>query len=328
MSRITKYQEQIRDFLKNKSFIKNTRASTKHIIIDMADDSDHFPGVLCLTIINHRCKQDGTKMHGYHIAAGIEAIMMVAKILNNRTYYDSLYTEECTANMITDVISWFYNCLAENIKTLKLSNDDKVDAKTLLNIMIKCTSYTAEKISKIMEQKKYNTYSKMKRTDIFCIDFEEESIDNYRTMKRLDQHTIIKNINDTYGMVCRMAVCLGWLISLGDDCDFKELESLADNMAMIIKMHDDFKNYKRDMRYGDFCTNYIVTHGIKEAMTLFDEAIIEYAEKCVTIGIEIKTCNEIVKVITDYISEATEDMSVDIDTEYDDMSSIKKCSSG
>lgn len=320
MSRITKYQEQIREFLTNKSFIKNTRETTQKIIINMLDESDHFPGILCLTIINNRCKQGNIKMHGYHLAAGIEALMMVIKVMDNREYYDSVYSYEETSNMIIDVTNWFYDCLAENIKTLKLSNEDKVDVKIITTVMTKCINYSAKRISKIVEQKLFQDYSRMKKTDIFCIDFEEESIDNYKGMKRLEKDTMIDNINNTYGMICRLAVCLGWLVGMGDDNNLKELETLADNMGMIIKMHDDFKNYKRDMRFGEYCSNYIVTHGIKEALILFDKSNIQYAEKSMKTGVETKTCNEIVRVVADFINEVTDNISIDIETEYDDMS--------
>jgi hypothetical protein len=326
MSRITKYQSGIRDFLKNKSFIKNTRQSTRQIIIDMLEESDYFPGILCLTIINNRCKQGGIKMHGYHLASGIEALMMVVKVMNNREYYDSIYSPEEISNMVTDVMNWFYDCLAENINTMRLSNEDKVDVRKLTTIMTKCINYAVKTISKITEQKLYQDYTRMKRTDIFCIDFDEESVENYRTMKRLDQKTMLDNINNTYGMVCRLAVCLGWLIGMGDEQNLQQLETLADHMGTIIKMHDDFKSYKRDMRYGDFCANFIVTHGIKEALILFDDSTISYAEKSVTIGVETKTCNEIVKVITEYINDETQDISVDLDTEFDDMSMASRTS--
>jgi hypothetical protein len=327
MSRITKYQDHIREFLKNKSFIKNTRETTQKIIVDMLDESDHFPSILCLTIINNRCKQGNIKMHGYHLAAGIETLMMVVKVMGNREYYDSVYSTEQISNMIIDVTNWFYDCLAENIKTLKLSNEDKVDVKTITTIMTKCINYSAKQISKIVEQKLFQDYSRMKKTDIFCIEFDDESIDNYKDMKRLGKETMLDNINNTYGIVCRMAVCLGWLVGMGDDNNLAELETLADNMGMIIKIHDDFKNYKRDMRYGEYCSNYIVTHGIKEALILFDESNIQYAEKSISIGVETKTCNEIVRVITDYINETTDNISLDIETEYDDMSNIRSSKS-
>lgn len=260
-------------------------------------------------------------MHGYHLAAGIEALMMVVKVMSAREYYDSVYSVDRVSNMITDVTNWFYNCLAENVTTLRLSNEDKVDAKNLTSITTKCINYAAKHISKITEHKIYDQYMKMKKTDIFCIDFDQVSIDNYRQMKRLDINTMISNINSTYGMVCRLAVCLGWLIGIGDEQKLGELESLADNIGMLIKIHDDFKHHKRDMRFGSISSNFVVTHGIKEALILYDDAHIQYLEKSNTVGVETKTCNEIVKCIVDYVSDVTATMSVDIDTEYDDITS-------
>ena len=326
MSRISKYQDSIRNFLKNKSFIKHTSQSTRQIMLDMLEESDHFPGILCLAVVGGRCKQGGIKMHGYLLASGIEGLMMAIKILNNRKYYDSKYSTEKTSNMIVEVTNWFYDCLTENINTLRMSNEDKVDIKKLATVMTKCINYAVRRISKINEIKEIQTLERMKRTDLFCIDFDQASIDNYRHMKRTDQKTMMDNIKSTYGMVCRLAMCLGWMITMGDDTDIPKLEALADHISVILKVHDDFKNYKRDMRYGDICSNFLVTHGLKEALILFDHSSISYAEKTEEYGIETRTCNEIVKVVTDFIDLETQDVSVDLDTEFDEISLLSTMS--
>lgn len=260
-------------------------------------------------------------MHGYHLASGIEALGMVVKVMGARDYYDNRFTVERVSNMIMDVTNWFYNCLAENITTLRLSNEDKVDGKSVTNITTKCINYAAKHISKITEQKIYDQYFKMKKSDIFCIDFDKVSVDNYRQMRRLDLSTMVQNIHSTYGMMCRLAICLGWLIGMGDDQKLAELESLADSFGMLMKIQDDFKNHRRDMRYGSVCANVVVTHGIKEALILYDEAHLQYLEQSSIVGVETKTCNEIVKCIVDYVTECTADMSIDIDTDYDDITS-------
>jgi hypothetical protein len=330
MSRISKYQDSIRNFLKNKSFIKNTRPSTRQIMMDMLEEADHFPGILCLAVVGGRCKQSGIKMHGYHLASGIEGLMMVIKILNNRKYYDSKYSIESTSNMIIDATNWFYDCLTENINTMRLSNEDKIDIKKLTGVLTRCINYSVRRISKIIEIKEYQSgeLERMKRTDIFCVEFDKDSIDNYRSMKRLGQTTMMERIANTYGMICRLAMCLGWMITMGDETDIPKLENLADDISVIIKMYDDFKTYKRDMRYGNICSNFVVTHGIKEALILFDHSSISYAEKTEEYGIETRTCNEIVKVITDFVDAETQDISVDLETEFDDMSYLSTMSEG
>ena len=295
-------------------------------MLDILEDSDHFPGILCLAVVGGRCKQSGIKMHGYHLASGIEGLMMAIKVLNNRDYYDAKYTIESTSNMIIDVTNWFYDCLTENINTMRLSNEDKVDIKKLTSILTKCMNYSVRRISKIIEIKDYQSLERMKRTDIFCLDFDKDTVDNYRQMKRLDQPTMIEKVNGTYGMICRLAMCLGWMITMGDETDVPKLEKLADDIALIIKVYDDFKNLKRDMRYGNICSNFVVTHGIKEALILFDHSSISYAEKTEEYGIETRTCNEIVKVITDFIDKETQEISVDLDTEFDDISCISAIS--
>lgn len=317
MSRISKYQEHVRDFLLNKSLIKTLRSDTQKIMLDIVNKSDHYVGILCLTIINYRCKQSNIKMHGYHLASGIEALMIVAQILNNRTYYESVYSANKVSNAISDITNWFYECVAENIKTLDLSNE--IDSKTTTSITLNCTRYASRCISKILEFQD-KPWIPMKKTDVFCMDFDAESIDNYVNMNRLSKDQTIKNIKNTYGLVCRIAICLGWILGMGDDKNIKELETMADNIGLILKIRDDFINYKRDMRFGKYSYNFVTSHGIKEALILFDEANIAYAENLFSVGVETKTCNEIVKAITEYVNEMIQNISVDIDTEYDDTS--------
>src|SRR5271169_6899008 len=99
MSRISRYQEGILKFLKTKSFINETTETTKNILLELIELSDHIPAILCLTVLNNQCKKYDLKIHGYYLAAGIDALMVVARVCCNRDYFDDKYGQAAIDNM-------------------------------------------------------------------------------------------------------------------------------------------------------------------------------------------------------------------------------------
>src|SRR5271154_3409490 len=104
MSRISRYQEGILKFLKTKSFINETTDTTKNILYDLLELSDHIPAILCLTILNNQCKKYDIKIHGYYLASGIDVLMLMAKVCSSRDYFENKFGQVAVDNMIMEVI--------------------------------------------------------------------------------------------------------------------------------------------------------------------------------------------------------------------------------
>ena len=102
MSRISRYQEVLLKFIKNKSFINETTESTKKIIYDLLELSDQIPAILCLTILNNQCKKYDVRIHGYYLASGIDMLTLIAKVCSSRDYFNNKYGEMQIDNMIID----------------------------------------------------------------------------------------------------------------------------------------------------------------------------------------------------------------------------------
>lgn len=330
MSRISKYQEGILKFLKTKSFIAETSQSTRNILLELIESSDHIPAILCLTILNIQCKKYDLKIHGYYLASGINALMAIAKVCSNREHYDNKYGRTDVDNMIMEVVSSFYRCITQNIETLRLSKDGDINPK-LAQI---CIEYSAKMIPLITKKIDYDSQKKMKKTDILAMKIDKSTYVNYKKKNQLDKTTLINDMRDRYGSVCKMAMSLGWILGQGDESSFNKIKDLSDEktvaklerlgelMGKFLKIHDDFKYMERDIKVGRFSLNYVVNYGIKEAYGELIEAKADFLEGSMILGVETRTSKEIIDMIVKNIDTIVKDVSVDIETEYDDVSTI------
>lgn len=330
MSRINKYQDGILKFLKTKSFINDASDKSKSILFELLDLSDHIPAILCLTILNNQCKKYDIRIHGYYLASGIDIMMLMAKVCSNRDYFDDKYGQDNINNMLMEVISLFYRCITQNIDTLRLSKNGKINTK----LTQLCIEYATKFVPLITRKNSHITDIKMKKTDIMCIDLADDIYAIYKTKNMLDKKTLNDDMINRYGSVCKMALSLGWILGQGDDTLYNKikdlsdektiskLEKLGDYMGRFLKLHDDFKYIQRDIKYGKHSLNYIVNHGIKEAYIEVIESKASFIEGSMILGVETKTSKEIIDFVIRNIDEIINGISVDLDTQYDDVSTM------
>lgn len=328
MNRLGKYQASIIKFLHNHSFIKDTSPKTKETINELLEMSDHIPATLCLTILNNQCKKYDIRIHGYYLASGIEILMIVAKVCSNRDYFDMKYGQHIIDNMIMEVVSSFYRCITQNIESLRLSKNGNINPKLLLL----CIEYANKYIPLITKRCKYTSAAKMKKTDIFCLKINDNDYEQYKKKNLLDSETIKRDMNSRYGSVCRLAMCLGWILGqndevvinklkdLSDNQTISKLEKLGDNIGKLLKLHDDFLNIERDIRFGQHSLNYVVNYGIKAAYSELTETKVNFIEGSMILNVETNTTKEIIAMIVRNIDNVVKDASVDMETRYDDVS--------
>lgn len=324
MSRIAKYQEGIIKFLKTKSFINDTTPETKKILNEMIENTQHIPAILCLTILNNQCKKNDVKIHGYYLASGIDILMLVSRICNNKSYYDNKYGGENIDNMISEVVCFFYKSLSQNIDTLRMSKNGNISPK----ILQLCIEYTSKNLPNIIMKQTYNTTDKMKKTDILCMNLDDDLYKEYKKKRRIGKDSLDNNTLLRYGSVCKLALCLGWIIGCGDEAiinktknqDIIRLENLADNIGKYLKIHDDFIFIERDMKTIGVSNNYVINCGIKEAHMEFTEAKAKYIEGSMILDTYTKTTKEIIDLVDKDVENILHDISVDMNTHYDDVS--------
>jgi len=330
MNRISRYQNGILNFLKTKSFINETSESTKTILTDLLELSDHIPAILCLTILNNQCKKYDLKIHGYYLATGIDMLMLVAKVCSSRDHFDDKYGEFAIDNMILEVSCFFYKCISQNIDTLRLSKNGNINPK----ISQLCVEYTTRMLPPITQKKVYRSTTLMKKSDLFCLDINDKQYEQYKKKNRLDKSTIINDAGMRYGSVCKLAMCLGWILGQGDDNilnklkelsnddNITNLEKLGEHIGMFLKIYDDFKYIERDIKLGKSSLNYVVNYGIKEAYIELIESKANYIEGSMSLGVDTKTSKEIIDMVVRNVDLIVKDVSVDMETQYDDVSTI------
>lgn len=330
MSRISKYQDGILKFLKTKSFINETTEQTKNILYELLEISDHIPAILCLTILNNQCKKYDIKIHGYYLASGIDVMMLLAKVCSSRDYFDNKYGQNAVDNLIMEVTSSFYKCITQNIDTLRMSKNGNVNVK----LTQLCIEYAAKIIPFITQKGSYNSLTKMKKTDLFCLDITDSDYMNYKKKNMLHKDLLLEDMIKRYGSVCKLAMSLGWILGQGDDAIYNKirdlseektiskLEKLGDFMGKFLKLHDDFTYIERDIKIGRFSLNYVINYGIKEAYIELIESKANYIEGSMILGVETKTSIEIIDMIVCKIDDIVKDASVDLNTQYDDVSTV------
>ena len=331
MSRISKYQDGVLKFLKTKSFINDTTEETKTILYELLELSDHIPAILCLTILNNQCKKYDLKIHGYYLASGIDMMMLMAKVCSSRDYFDDKYGQYAIDNMIMEVTNSFYKCITQNIETLRMSKNGNVNTK----LTQLCIEYAAKHIPYITQKGIYDSEMKMKKTDLFCLNIADGDYLSYKKKNMLDKDLLLTDMISRFGSVCKLAMSLGWILGQGDDTIYNKLrdlseektinkiEKLGEFMGKFLKLHDDFRYVERDIKIGRFSLNYVINYGIKEAYIELIESKASYIEGSMILGVETKTSKEIIDMIVRDIDDIVKDASVDLNTQYDDVSTMQ-----
>jgi hypothetical protein len=325
MNRINKYQDGIVKFIKTKQIIENMTSKTQEILYNLLKTSDNIPSILCLTVLNKQCQKNNITVHGYYLATGIELIMLLAIVASNREYYETIYGSITIDNMYIEVIGAFYNCLSNNIDTLSISNNKQYNTSRLTQY---CIEYASKYISYITEKCIYDTKDCMKKTDILCLHLNKHTYGLYKKKYKLPKNIINANIINRYGAVCKMAIIFGWIFgqnynilnNLKNENKIYQLEKHGNIIGTVLKLYDDFKNIDRDIKYGTYSLNHIVNYGIKDTYTELVNSKIIYVEGLMKYDIDTKTSKELIDNIMDTVDNIVKDISVDMNTQYDDIS--------
>jgi hypothetical protein len=229
-----------------------------------------------------------------------------------------------------EVISAFYRCITQNIDTLRLSKNGNMNAK----LTILCIEYANKYIPQITHKGSYDSTAKMKKTDLLCLKINDKDYNQYKKKNKLDKIILFDDMLKRYGSVCKLAMSLGWILGQNDDASLNKikdlseektiakLEKLGDHMGRFLKLHDDFRYIERDIRNGRFSLNYVVNYGIKEAYIELIESKANFIEGSMILGVESKTSKEIIDMVVRDIDDIVKDASVDMDTQYEDVSTI------
>ena len=289
MSRISRYQESIDKFFKNK-ICSIYSVKNKIILDELYNEINHIIAIIFLTTLNRQCIKVNIKFHGYYIACGINILWLIIRLnesdINNNKQYNNFFLE-------SQII--IYNLLHQNINTFQNINNNKIlkiyyNAMLYLNIYIlKCiAAHTYEYNSTILNHKLIYKFNNINNT------YKQSQF------KILNEDILNKYISDKYGSICSIAFILGWILAYGDVKYIPELENIGINFGYIIKIFTDFKNLEKDIELSkDFSTNIIINVGIVDSYILFIKKKTHFIEQTLS----LKIYNIIIKELLDMIEK-------------------------
>lgn len=320
MSRISRYQDNIDSFLKRKSCITKMNNSNYNIVTNILDQCDHLSSLLLLTVLNSQCKKKHLKLvHGYFMACGIDIMMLLNRINDNRAQYEENHGKDKMINLKMELLQMITMCLTRNIDTVQ-SNMDK---QTTLKISQACHNYLSGKIYDICKYDSFVADKKMKKFDVMNYNFDNKSsiMTKLGKMYRIDKDTLVTYVESHYGNACKSAAVLGWLLGDGDEKSISTLEDIGSQFGMILKIQYDFVNLENDIKLcNKTTTNLLVNMGVQECHAMFMESKIKFIEGCMKLNIYTNTAKEMIDLIESKIDACLEKSTLDMKSIYSSFS--------
>ena len=181
MSRISRYQESLSKFIKNKNMYQYFSVNFKEKIYQKLIDSDHLGGIIVSTLFNHNSKKTNFKGHGYFLAVAVDIILI---ILNSKDRY---------SNENLNLTIGLYKLLTDNISIIKTNK-----AEELNEIIVKIYEYFNNNIYDIITTDKIGDYVKMTKSDLLNLKtINENMYKKISNMNKYNQDDIVNYIKKT-----------------------------------------------------------------------------------------------------------------------------------
>jgi hypothetical protein len=312
MSRISRYQESIDKFFKNKGCCDFSE-NNKNVLEKMYSEIDHIVSIILLTTLNSQCNKSNIKFHGYYIASGIDILWLIVKINDAKKYYMNIYGDNVIYNFCFEALILVYNCLSQNINSFQDFTNSKV-----IKIYQSCMSYINKNVNKCVRSNPVyveNCFIELIppicKPDLICKFINVETHKEYLKLKMLKEDVIDKYINEKYGTLCAIALIMGWIMGTGDEKMIPLLEATGIYFGYIIKIAIDFKNIERDIQNSEnnISNNIIINLGFIKSYIKFIENKTKFIENVLTLGIYNTTIKEIIdlmeKEIDGYLEQTT-----------------------
>jgi hypothetical protein len=341
-TRITRYQESINKFIKNKSIITEYH-NKENILKVLNNNSDYMISILVSTIIITLNKANNFSGHAYYSTSFAEFLILLTRInerktqewINSDENKNLRKTQELNLSNITnDCISSLNIFLSQSIEVLT-SNLYK-EGKESKDKIIKNTNYLTKivnfKINEILANQQIKLRDEfITRTDLFNYNKldNDEIKKTIKKLKRIDKKTLLEEVDRTYGNACRMAINLAFIMGNGDlntliydinkkekkkqeeDRNKKIIEKIGTNMGILLKIHYDWKNIENDIKnclserntFGEGEMNYINNIIINIGIQESFELFMEAKQRVIENLLHFNLYTNTTKEVLDYLEE-------------------------
>jgi hypothetical protein len=331
-TRITRYQESINKFIKNKSII--TEYNNKDTILKVLNErSDYMIAILVSTIIITLNKINNYSGHAYYSTSFAEFIILLTRLSERNEYLINLENN----NMISDCITAINIFMSQSLEVLSnnLVKENKEKMLKNMNYLNKIVNFKINEITNISKIKPREEL--ITRTDLFNYNkLDNDDIKRkIKKLKRVDKKVILEEIDRTYGNACRLAINLGFMMGNGDigllvydinkkekkkqeeDKNKKIIEKIGTNLGIMLKIHYDWKNIENDINKNrEYTNNIIINIGIQESFELFMESKQRVIENLLHFNLYTNTTKEVLDYLEEGIDMYINDLKPDLRSNY------------
>lgn len=324
MSRIFRYQDSFRKFIKTKSCIAkiDVDISGKEIqnkLFSMIDSSNNVVGILLLTILNNQGKK--TKMnvlHGYHIASGLELLLCATMMVDYKKEYYTKFGKNIVNDILNRICSYVNISLLNNIELLQ-DTYTSVNYGKLIKIIYTLVKIVNSKIHKILHMPTFEYEGFITKTDTIKYKFNDmnEAKNKIKKLKKIKKDNLDSFVSDTYGVVGQLVLINGWILGGGDDKIIPQLEKMGTQFGYILKTVQDFLNIENDLDNAKIHSkNTIINNGFQISFETFIENKHKFIEGCIRYNMYTNTVKEIIDLLEINLDTIIDKSSPDVRSHF------------
>jgi hypothetical protein len=301
--------------MKNKSCITSLDNSIKDNIYKLVEESDYMISIVLLTVLSSQNRKNKTNLHGYFMGCGIELMMLMCKVLDNKNYYNKEFTEVTAKKMVTKMSTLINICLSQNVEYIQST----VSKEKTLKIFHNSLKILNDKLFNIIDDDIIELGEYIKKTDILKYNFSEitKPKEKIMALKQVNKEQLLHFIKKKYGSVCQSAIIIGWMLGSGNENMIGPLEKMGEYLGFMIKISYDFKNLERDLKTNsDFSYNYIINFGLQDAFELFIDNKTKLIESCMILDLYSNTMKEVLDVVETRVDNLLGKTKADLKSNY------------
>ncbi len=307
MSRISRYQESLSKFIKNKNIESYFSDEFKETIYNKLTDSDHLGGIIVSTLFNHNSKKTNFKGHGYFLAIAVDILMIILES-NNRLNNQNL-----------NLTIGLYKLINDNISIINTPKQEELN-----NIIIKTYEYFNQNIYDIITYEKVGPVTKMHKNDLLNLKTITDPLyKKISTMNQYNKDDIILYVKKTYGKLGKLLFLISWCIGGGDSDKkiLKQIENIGELFGCLYKICIDFDNIINDINKDVKETkNIIINIGIQESFAFFMETKSKFYEESFKMDIYTHTMKEVIDELETKIDKCLDNCTIDMKSMYSSFS--------
>jgi hypothetical protein len=314
MSRISRYQESIDKFIKNKNINTYFAEEFNVTIYKKLIESDHLGGIIVSTLFNHNAKKSNIKGHGYFIGIMIDIILTIINSKNKNT------------NINYNLFIGLYKILTENLNIIKHNKSEELN-----KIILTALTYYNDNIYDILVDYKIGEIQKMTKSDLLNLNkITEKMYKKISQINKYKQDDFINYITKIYGKLGKIIFVLSWILGGGKLENIYQIEKIGEKFGLIYKICYDFENIIKDIdniniddntnNTNNISNNILINIGIQESFALFMETKSIFYEESFKLEIYTHTMKEVIDELETKIDKTLEDCKIDLKSVYSSFS--------